>query len=101
EDPILEQREVQGADDAAVDLAFRREPADHQPAILERQYPNDFHDAGLDVDFHFGKLDGGRWHRRGPWVPRGVRRDRVGPDLFGSLGPTQALGRNGFDLDAS
>src|SRR6185436_15075575 len=101
EDPILEQREVQGADDAAVDLAFRREPADHQPAILERQYPNDFHDAGLDVDFHFGKLNAGRGHRREPWLPRAVSRDRLRADLFAGLGPRHALGRIVFDLDAS
>ena len=56
ENPILEHGEVERADDAAIDLAFRREPAHDEAAILQREDAHNFHDTGLDVDLHLGEL---------------------------------------------
>ena len=60
EDAILEQREVQRADDAAVDLAFGEQLVDDQPAVLHGEDPLDLDDAGFDVDVHFGELHAAR-----------------------------------------
>ena len=78
EDAILEQREVERPDDAAVDLALGRQPVDDQPAVLDREDARHLDDAGLDVDVRLR-----RTARRSvvaddkPGLPVAVDRDRL------------------------
>ena len=60
ENAILVQREIQRANDAAVDLALGGELVDDQATVLHREDPLHADDAGLDVDVDLAELHAGR-----------------------------------------
>ena len=53
---ILEQREADSHQDAAVDLAARRQRIDNPARVVHRDDVRHAHDSRLGVDLDFGKL---------------------------------------------
>ena len=101
EDAVLEQREVDRRDDAAVGLALRGQLVDDQPAVLDGEDARDPDDAGLDVNARLGKLHPAGPRARQAVFPLAVDRDRLGPDQLAGVLPGQALRRRSLDEDAS
>ena len=91
EDAILEQREVDRRDDAAVGLALGRQLVDDQAAVLDREDARDLDDAGLDVDGGFGELHAARAGPDEAVFPLAVDRNRLGADQLARVLPRQAL----------
>ncbi len=101
ENAILEQREVQRPDDAAVALALRRQLAHHQTAVLNRQDARHLDDAGLDVDGDLGELHAAGRDGRHAGYPVAVGRDRLRANQLAGVGPRHSLRRIVLDLNAA